>query len=278
MKDNVHKGTMRTGFTYREISVGNVFRAGSKDYNHLMFVLEGYINVTCNEFSYQMMHKGQFVLFPISADVLCRAVSNCRVLTFTFETLPESFNAACRSYAPKHVPAARTTLTTLPPVPLFDNFFDLLLVFLRDGLDEPIIHQIKGEELFILLYSFYEMKYLYPLFQPVVSVYPDFRVKVMRSYRAISNVKELSDAIGVETKTFYRRFKAEFDTSPCRWMLNQKARHIHFSLSESGLTLEDVRKKHGFKFSAHFTRFCREQLHCTPLQLRKKLQQRPSIT
>ena len=56
MKDKTDM-EMRTGFTCREIGAGDVFRAGSKDYNHLMFVLEGYINVTCNEFSHQMIDR-----------------------------------------------------------------------------------------------------------------------------------------------------------------------------------------------------------------------------
>ena len=264
---------MSAGFKYREIEMGNVFGNENKDYNHLLFVLEGDVIVNLNEFSKQTIHGGEFMLFPISADVLCRAVSDCRVMIFSFETLPDSFNMAFRSYALTHpIPAARAAaFTTLPFVPPLDAFFSLLLVFLRDGLDKPIMHQIKGEELFILLHSFYEMEDVFPFFHPVVSAFPDFRVKVLRNYRDISNIRAFARLLGMENKTFYRQFKAEFDESPYQWLLNQKARHIHFSLSESSLTLDDIRKKHGFKFSAHFTRFCKEQFHCTPLQLRKQL-------
>ena len=262
---------MPTGYKYLEIEAGNVFSAGSKDYNHLLFLLEGDVNVNFNEFSGQTMREGEFVLFPISADVLCRAVSDCRVMFFSFEMLPDSFNTACRSYVLEHAPAIRTTFTTLPFISPLDDFFSLLLVFLRDGLDKPVMHQIKGEELFILLRSFYDMKDLYPLFRPVVGTSPNFRARVMRSYRAVSSAREFARLLGLENKTFYRQFKAEFDESPYQWLLNQKARHIHFSLSESRQTLDDIRKEHGFKFSAHFTRFCKEQFRCTPLQLRKQL-------
>ena len=265
-------GAMPEGFTYREIRAGNIFYSGDKGYNHLLFLLEGRINVTFNEFSPQAMREGEFVLFPISADVLCRAVSDCRVMFFSFETLPNSFNMACRSYALKrHVPAAQAAFTTLPFIPPLDDFFNLLLVFLRDGLNKLVMHQIKGEELFILLLSFYKMEDIYPFFHPVVGAFPHFRVKVMRSYRAVSSAREFAKLLGMESKTFYRQFKAEFDESPYQWLLNQKARHVHFSLSASGQTLDDIRKEHGFKFSAHFSRFCKEQFHCTPLQLRKQL-------
>ena len=272
MDDPYTIGTMSVGFTYREIREGNVFFSRDKGYNHLLFLLEGHLNVTFNEFSARAMHGGEFVLFPMSADVSCRAISDCRVMSFSFEMLPDSFNMACRSYALRwHVPAIRPAFTTLPFISPLDDFFSLLLVFLRDGLDKPVMHRIKGEELFILLRSFYDMKELYPLFYPVVGASPDFRVKVMRSYRVVANVGEFASLLGMENKTFYRQFKAEFDESPYQWLLNQKARHIHFSLSESGQTLDDSRKEHGFKFSAHFTRFCKEQLHSTPFQLRKQL-------
>ena len=263
---------MQTGFLYREIAAGNIFRSGNKEYNHLLFLLEGHLSVTFNEFSAQVMREGEFALFPISADVLCCAVSDCRVMSFSFEMLPKSFNMACRSYALKlPVPAARSVFTTLPFIPPLDDFFSLLLVFLRDGLDKPVMHRIKGEELFILLRSFYEIEDLYPLFYPLVGAFPDFRVKVLRNYRAVTNARDFASLLGMENKTFYRQFKAEFDESPYQWLLNQKARHIHFSLSVSRQTLDDIRKEHGFKFSAHFSRFCREQFHCTPFQLRKQL-------
>jgi len=259
------------GFKYQKIEEGDVFSNENKDYNHLLFLLEGYMTVNFNEFSGQTMHGKECVFFPISADVLCRAVSDCRVMFFSFEMLPDSFNTACRSYMLEHDPAIRTTFTTLPFISPLDDFFSLLLVFLRDGLDKPVMHQIKGEELFILLCSFYDMKDLYPLFRPVVGASPNFRVKVMRSYRAVTNTRDFASLLGLEYKTFYRQFKAEFNESPYQWLLNQKARHIHFSLSKSGLTLDDIRKEHGFKFSAHFSRFCKEQFHSTPLQLRKQL-------
>ena len=262
---------MPTGFGYREIEAGNVFSSGDKYYNHLMFLLEGDLSVTFNKFCRQAVRGGEFVLFPISTDVLCRAVSDCRVLFFSFETLPDSFNIACRSYALKHAPGIQDTFMTLPFISPLDDFFHLLFVFLRDGLDKPIMHRIKGEELFILLQSFYEMKDIYPLFHPIVSASPDFRIRALRGYRDVANVREFANLLGMENKTFYRQFKAEFDESPYQWLLDQKAQHIHFSLSESGQTLEEIRKKHGFKFSAHFTRFCKEQFHSTPLQLRKQL-------
>ena len=266
-----------TGFSYREIEAGNVFSSGDKDYNHLLFLLEGDLNVNYNEFCGQMIHEGEFALFPMSADVLCRALSDCRVLFFSFETLPEPFNVACRSYALKHDLVARTAFTTLPFISPLDDFFRLLLIFLRDGLDSPVMHQIKGEELFIFLRSFYDMNDLAPLFRPVVGVSSGFRVKVLRSYRHINNVGDFAKFLGMESKTFYRQFRAEFNESPYQWLLTQKARHIHFSLSENSLTLGEIRKKHGFKFSAHFTRFCKEQFHCTPLQLRKQLHKKQLI-
>jgi AraC-like DNA-binding protein len=264
-----------TGFKFRDLNEKNVTLSGvNKDYNHLLFVLDGEAVVSCNEFTNRKIHAGEFVLIPIAADVVCKAIMPCQTLLFSFEKF---FHLSDRDYVHEicDIASDMSYDFTLSQVrsPL-DKFLSHLLLYFKQGMNKPLLHDIKHVELSVILRSFYTKKEIAALFYPIAGRAIDFRVEVMRNYRKVAHVDDLAALFGMEKRTFGRQFKDEFGMSPYQWMLTQKAKHVHFSLTESKQSLESIRKEHGFKFPGHFTRFCREQFNMTPTKLVKSL--RPS--
>jgi AraC-like DNA-binding protein len=257
-----------TGFRFRELDEKNdLINNLNKEYNHLLFLLKGEALISCNEFTNKRLHAGEFVLIPIAADMVCRAVAPCQILIFSFEKF---FHLSDRDYVHEvcdETSSIRYDFEPSPVHPPLDKFLNHLLTYFKQGMNKPLLHDIKHIELAVIVRSFYTKKEVASIFYPIAGRAIDFRVEVMRNYRRVSHVDDLATLFGMEKRTFGRQFKDEFGMSPYQWILNQKAKHVHFSLTESKQTLDAIRKEHGFKFPGHFTRFCREQFSMTPTKL-----------
>ncbi len=267
----LYSPVQQTGFKYREMEEGSIFITGSKEYNHILFLLDGIISVSCNEFSKKIIHRDEFVLIPISADVSCKTVSYSCMLVFSFDTLPETYENVYLQSLHDICSVNKYIFTPLSLNESLKNFISLMLLYFERGLNKPILHEIKRKEFFTALQSFYSPKEVAMFLYPLIGKSTDFRTNVLRNYRKVESMKDFAKMLQMESKTFSRQFKEEFGTSPYQWLLNQKAKHVRFSLAESDKSLDDIRREHGFKFPGHFTRFCKEQFDTTPLQLRKRL-------
>jgi AraC-like DNA-binding protein len=260
-----------TGFRFREIAEGHTLGSGNKDYHHLFFMLEGEAVICCNEFTNRPIHSGQFVLIPIAADMACHAITDCRILIFSFE---QFFHLSDREYVHEICDLAASMTYDFTPAAIcrpMEKFVSHLLLYFKQGMNKPLLHEIKHVELSVIMRSFYTKKEVASIFHPIAGKAINFRIEVMRNYRKVSHVDDLAALFGMEKRTFGRQFKEEFGMSPYQWILNQKAKHVHFSLTESRQSLDTIRKEHGFKFPGHFTRFCREQFHTTPTKLVRSL-------
>ena len=261
--------TAPPAFQYLELGSGEELELGDNDYNHLLFLLEGSISISCNEFSKRMVSEKEIILVPIAANMNCMTMSHCQILVFTFDLFPDYFD---RSYMRSLIDICNKTTYQFLPFPInesLNDFFSLLLLYIEHDLG-PLMHTIKGRELFILMCSVYSRKEIAELFYPLIGYSSDFRTKVLRNYRKVSNIEDLAELFGAEKRTFTRRFKEEFGDSPYQWLLNQKAKHVRFSLVDTNHSLDEIRKEYGFKFPAHFTRFCWEQFSSSPMKLRKR--------
>jgi AraC-like DNA-binding protein len=264
-------------FVYREMEKGEFFTTGTKDHNHILFILGGDIYISCNEFTRRIIRRNEFVFVPIAADVIGVATSACRVMFFSFHTCHDFFPSA---YLKSLINSAASGKHTFPALRInkpLDTFFDTLIHYLERGINSPVLHEIKHKEFFTILQSFYKPKKVAEFLHPIIGKSPEFRGKILSIYRKVETIDDFATLMNSNPKLFSREFRDEFGLSPYQWLLNQKAKHVHFSLAESDKDLSVIRQEHGFKFSGHFTRFCKNQFNCTPLQLRKKLQRQEAV-
>jgi AraC-like DNA-binding protein len=267
----LYSPAMPTGFRLRKLEAGNAWGATNKNYHHLFFMLDGEALISCNEFANCPIRAGEFILIPIASDMICKALSNCRFLLFTFE---QFFHLSDREYVHEICNITSGITYEFKPAavrPPLDKFLSHIILYFDQGMNKPLLHEIKHVELAVILRSFYAKNEVASIFHPIAGKAINFRIEVMRNYRKVAHVDDLAALFGMEKRTFGRQFKDEFGMSPYQWILNQKAKHVHFSLTESKLPLDSIRKAHGFKFPGHFTRFCREQFQTTPTKLVRTL-------
>lgn len=264
------------GFTRHRIRIGENFSPGSADYNHLVFLLEGSMAISCNEFSCKMLFSGEILLIPVAADTAFTVLTASEAVVFTFDEPAIHDTTFMKTLAAINRGDNGSWGNCFTSLPLRDpvvDFLASLFILVDGGIDMELLSPIKKVELFILLKYIYTPRELASLLYPLTGLDSTFRLKAMRTYRNVSGIEEFAHAFGMEKRTFSRKFIEEFNTSPYQWLMEQKSKHVCFTLRETDITLREVHERHGFHYPAHFTRFCREQFGMTPMKLRKEQKQ-----
>ncbi|MDR1201253.1 MAG: helix-turn-helix domain-containing protein [Tannerellaceae bacterium] len=260
-----------TGFKYHEVEEDYVFSLENKEYNHVLFLLEGKLKISCNDFVNRQVQSKEFVFIPVSADVKCKTLGHSQIVLFTFDNPATHFDKDYMNVLLDHCEKAEQTFIKLPFYEPIENFVKHLILYAEHKINKKLLQEIKEMELLTILKSFYLKEDIANFFHPIIGRSPHFRMQVLRNYRKESHVDGLAQRLGIEKRSFSFQFKEEFNMSPYQWLLNQKAKHIRFSLAESDKSLDEIRTEFGFKFAGHFTRFCKKQFNCTPIRLRRQL-------
>jgi AraC-like DNA-binding protein len=265
------------GFRYVEIESDTSLSFQNNDLHLIVFLLEGKAITNCNEFKNGTINQNEFVFFPKLSNASIHACSPCRIVAFSFFALKTSCEKhAFQSYW-RLFPNLNYTFESLPfRTPLIE-FFDLLLLYIQKNVNYAHLHEIKHQELFLILHTQYPKEEMANLFYPIIGKSFDFRSLILDNYLKVNRIDELAHLSGMGRTNFDNKFKEEFGTSPHQWILKQKARHVRNSLAEPDSTFSDVMRKYNFNSATHFTRFCKQQFGCTPSDLVKKLNQTDTI-
>jgi AraC-like DNA-binding protein len=263
----LHTPVPKSEFKFTKLKKKQAYTALDKDYNHLLFLLEGELMISCNEFTRRLC-AGEFVLIPVAADIKVRVVIPSRILTVGFE---EFFSLTDVGYKYELIEIASTLDYNFTPVTIrspLDKFIENFTHYMKKGINLPLIQELKLTELAIIMRESYTKEEMASLFYPVAGRLNDFRLRIMRSYRKVNHIDDLATLLGMEKRTFTYYFKEEFGISPYQWMLKQKAKHIYFSLTESRQTIPEICKEYGFVYTSHFNLFCKKYLHSTPQKVK----------
>jgi AraC-like DNA-binding protein len=263
----------QAGFRYVETEEDTILSFQQNDLHHLIFVLEGNAIAHCNEFQNQTVGKNEFIFFPKQSDSSIKTSSPCKIVVFAFFALKTSCEKqAFQSYR-KLFPSISYSFYPLPFRTPMIEFFELLVLYLQKQINCSCLHEIKHQELFLILNTLYPKEELASLFYPIIGKSFDFRSLILDNYLKIRHIDELAHLLGMGRTNFDNKFKEEFGISPHQWILKQKAKHVRNNLAEPDATFSDVMRKFNFNSATHFTRFCKQQFGCTPTELVRQLRQ-----
>ena len=261
----------QAGFRYFEVGRGSQINFQNNNHHHVVFMLEGSVKANCNEFKDQHVAEKQFIFLPKLSNSYLNSEEPCKIIVFSFMSLKttnekHAFQSYWRLFP--NVTYSFAPLTFESPL---IEFFDLLLLYLKKNLNVAYLHDLKHQELFLILNLQYAKEDLAGFFYPIIGKSFDFRSMVMDNYLKIRHIDELARMSGMGRTNFDNKFKEEFGSSPHQWILKQKAKHVKQSLIEPDTTFSDVMRKYGFNSATHFTRFCKQQFGCTPSELVKQM-------
>lgn len=259
------------GFRFRRVDAKETVSVHYDKCNQLIFQLEGRAVLNSSESLDIIICGGEFCFMPLSAELSCTAMTNSSFLIFSFD----NFQALCerayfrelRSISPQA--EHRFNVFTMPE-PL-DTFVRNIAAYANDTLMESQYPALKLEELLYLLRMLYTKEEMASLFYTLAGNSFEFRKFIFSNFLRSKNVEELVALSGLGKKTFDRQFNDEFGVPPSKWVVARKAKHIYYALSETEDQVQVIMRRYGFTVAPHFTSFCKEQFHATPLELRRRL-------
>ena len=278
----------KTGFTCYELKLGNEFRSRDLQLNFIVFVLGGSIEVSCNQYENCRIQQEQMILLMRSSAVHIKALKRTTLCMMYFDTFLSScdqqlFNA--------YLPDTEKISYTFSPIAipqLIARFLNQMRDIQEQNVDCQHFHNLKHREFFILLRHFCPREDLVRFLAPLLGRSINFRNKVMEKYAQLKSgrVTELADLMGMGRKNFDKQFRKEFENSPAKWMLEEKAKRLFVFLHEPDVTITDAIDHFYFNSSAHFNRFCLKHFSKTPgaiikdsrkIRKRKKIKREVSL-
>ena len=158
----------------------------------------------------------------------------------------------------------------LPIKKMIFRYLSLMDLYLKDGIRIPNFFELKRQELFFLLFHYYQRNELAQFLQCVLSKDIQFKKFVMSNYLNAGNVKELAKLANYSTSGFIKKFQKCFNDSPYKWMQKQKAKQISIDIYQGIKSLQEIASEYNFSSYQHFSVFCKTQLGGAPTSIFEK--------
>ena len=256
----------KTAFTYYEVKKGDEIRNHGLPLNFIVFVLDGSLEVNCNDFENCLFQSGEMFFILRSSSVYVKVLKKSSLYVFYFDSfLSSSDRQLFKAYLPDVEKIVYDFKPVLIPEPV-ERFLKQTHYFQELKVDNMHFNSIKHSEFFLLLRQFCPREEFIMLLSPLIARSLSFRARVLEKYMQLKNgrVTELADLIGMGRKKFDKYFREEFGISPAKWMQQEKSKHLRLYLTEPGVTISDAMDKFHFNSPSHFNRFCHKYFKTSP--------------
>ena len=262
---------VETGFTYHEEEKGSTLNGKFLDtYNHLLFLVEGACTISCNEFQDRTIKGGEMILIPRAATVHGQVTQSAKWLQMTF-ALPHS--GCDRLVLEGYQPYCEAIYYDFQPLDIrepLSTFINLMVFYLRSGMNCAHLHSMKHAELFFSLRGFYQKEEIATLFYPLIGRPLSFREQIEKWKDRDDSVTQLAKACNMSQIAFLKKFKEEYNETFFRWELRRRCNRIFADMAIPNITIKEVMARHGFHAAPNVNRFCKTNFGCTPTELMKR--------
>lgn len=258
-------GTQR--FRYFEIEESAKKSSRLLGNNTILFVLEGELDILCNEYPKQVVTSNEMIFLPKKSIVHTLIKKNTRLLLFMFDTIacPESkllLQSCAETYTQKEFRFEALAMTQ--PLTFFSQ---TMIQALSMGFISNFYYEIKHLELFHFMMKSYRKEELALFFFPLISKDIDFKNLVLNAYKHGAGLDDLIRLCCMSESVFRKHFKAHFGVSAYQWILQQRCKKICYLATFPNATIKGIMDELNFDSPSHFNRFCRRHFHCTPKDL-----------
>jgi AraC-like DNA-binding protein len=258
------------GFSCKEAKEGEKLHVIEKFFNYIIFLIEGELMVSCNEFRNHLCQTNEMVFIPQDSEVEAEALTDIKYILLSFDN---QFTL-CDRLALEALPVNEKRMHVFNKTeirPPLRSVLDSVMFYLDHKIQCRHLFAIKQKEVFLILRAFYTKEEIARFLSPMLNKNLDFKAFVLQHYQEVKTVEELSGMCKMSVRSFNRKFNEYFGDSPYSWMLKQKSRHIKSRIADGKTSFGTLIKEYGFSSPAHFTTYCKKQFGVSPSKLRKQL-------
>ena len=261
--------TDNTGFVNYELDKGSVSRLDNEISLCILFLMEGKISVTYGAECNIVFGKNRMLIIPQHVENKITALqhSQCLVLFWNKNI------GICDKMYIESLHCTKTNRNGSRPLiirPPVLSVLQSISTYLNARLQCKHMHQIKQEELLLVLRGFYTKKELYGFFISAFDQDNRFEEFVLKNYNHVKTVKEFADLYCSSERSFSRKFQTCFSESPYKWMQRKKAEQLLERICKSNESFYEISLDCGFSSPGHFTSYCKRQFGQTPTELREQ--------
>ena len=236
-------------------------------YNTLVFMLDGEVEFSYNEYIGKKFKKGDMVFIPHASHIYWEAITNANMLIHTYDLSAESYCSNCvltrMKFKVDGLNKIDYSFQPLKMTPEIIQFAESINTYISSDYRCMHLHELKQKELFIIMQYAYSRKQMMEFFYPIIGEDIPFRTKVMQIAHEQLTVEEYAKRLNMSARNFARKFNDEFGDTVYQWLLKRKIAQIKLKLSISNVSVADVVQEFKFADTSHFYRFCREHLDNT---------------
>ncbi|MDR2389559.1 MAG: AraC family transcriptional regulator [Tannerellaceae bacterium] len=257
-------------FQLRQEKKDKTLQLKDRHLNHILFLLEGEMNISYYEFRNHLCRAGEMIFIPQDSIAVAEAYTEINYLLLSFNNQIILHEDLGWNELKDHS-GDRDVFHKLDIRPPLQDVIDSISFYLKSHIACPHLDEVKEKEIFLMLKVFYTKPEVARFLKPLLRQDMDFKAYVIKHYANTKNVEELSKLCNLSVRAFTRKFKTHFGDSPYRWILRQKANQIKMLLADKKITLQAIIKEYGFSSPAHFTTYCKKQFGITPSAYRNTL-------
>lgn len=257
-------------FSLRQAKKGDSIELEDNQLNYLIFLLEGEVNVSCNEFHNHLLSSNEVIFVAQDSAFATEAYSDIKYLLLGFNNQIALFDQLGFADLNEFI-NERNVFSKLDIRPALQAVIESIIFYQDNKIRYQHLDDAKQKEIFLVFKTFYDKQELARFLKPILNQELDFKSFIIKHYMEAKNVEELSEICNLSIRSLTRKFKHFFGESPYKWMLTQKAHHVKILLADKKIPMQEIIKEYGFSSPAHFTTYCKKQFGITPSALRKEL-------
>lgn len=234
----------------------------------IVFLIEGRFELSYGKLKKERIDKGRIMLFPPGSHVVAEVLEDvhfiiCRVRDVIQLCECMSFERLYNEAGP-----VEEGFHMLDMNERIDEYIDLFVKCVDDGLRCTYYFATKMKELFFLLRAYYTKEQLAGFFSPLLGEDAQFMNLMYQNYRKVKTVQELADISNYSMSGFKKRFQRVFGAPASEWMRQQKAVRVFQDLNNSPLSIKELADRHGFSSVSAFSTFCQHEFGMPPGKIR----------
>lgn len=261
---------VKYGFKYREYPYGSLVTSESLYANIIIFMIKGSVRYDCCTERDNHIGAGQMLFLPIRSLCDLEFKEDSAIVELAFE----KWDFACQTVPFRALRKLGTYVDSPSNVlqinDMLQNFLNLQLMYLRNGVSCAEFHRNKTEEFFMLLRHFYSKEQIAGFLAPLLGNSQEFRLNCLRMRATAHNITDLVNQSGMSKTKFYEEFRKEFgDINPKKWFDGFLEYKILHEALRPAVTVKELAFKLDFESESAFSQYCHRHFGLTASELIK---------
>lgn len=228
--------------------------------NCIIFIISGKIKLKKDNYKSKIFNEES--MFFVSADntlYYLQALENTKIISLKITNIPLFYKKLSLDKVSIYCPQESIELEAIRIEENLYYFLHGIILYFRNNISCIHFNNIKKDEFFLIMKSFYEKKTLARFLSSIILNQSDFINTVIKKYTPTCSVEELASNCNMSAKTLTRKFKEQFNTTPYQWLMQQRNEAIKIKIDQ-GEPMQQIADDFNFPTLELFVRYYKKNI------------------